>query len=369
MRKLIIFLLLPLLSYSQINLVPNADFEEGNCPDWNSYMHYLSPGGNMFDVSYWFGNSNIGSPDYYTECSEYDTYKTPSHNDGYQEPKSGQSYCGVFISQQASNVNAREYISVPLTDSLISQHQYLVGLHYSTYNLHQYSTKELEIQLSDTALVSNSITHLEYNPGYTVNFSEQINTVDTAKWIEIKNIYIANGGEKYLTIGAFKDDETIGNSLIPLDALAPDSYGVYIYIDDVFVYPLDSLGNPMDTVSMVNDMDTLTDSSTELSQETYFYSDTSKQSSINHNYNLGISKTPPSINIAPNPTQGELRLVFPEEKGTFILFNLMGQKVFKQNVSQGENKVDLHHLPPGLYQTRISTNNKILNTGKIMISR
>jgi hypothetical protein len=71
----------------------------------------------------------------------------------------------------------------------------------------------------------------------------------------------------------------------------------------------------------------------------------------------------------PNPTAGNITISTDFENGKWQLFNLMGQIAYETSLKYGENQLDLHHLNPGIYQSRIISNNTILNTNKIVITK
>lgn len=75
------------------------------------------------------------------------------------------------------------------------------------------------------------------------------------------------------------------------------------------------------------------------------------------------------LKMYPNPCIDEITIEISDENGTIQLFNLMGQMIFEHKLSQGENKIDIGYLSPGIYQSRISSASEVLKTEKIIISR
>ena len=76
-------------------------------------------------------------------------------------------------------------------------------------------------------MVSND-TVLAYIPGYTIENTNCIDTLNYVDWIEVSDEYIANGGEEFITIGIFHPNDS--SSFLNLGAY----YGYY-YIEDVSV--------------------------------------------------------------------------------------------------------------------------------------
>lgn len=207
------------------NLVPNYSFETyTTCPTTSGQITYAFP---------WYGVTSGGSTDYFNSCST-SGYGVPKHGGiGYQYSKTGNGYAGVWV--YSAGANYREYLQVPLTDSLQSGNCYLVEYYVNLFNMMKYALSSVDAHFSISAISSTGT-------GYVLNLSSQIKRFnptaisDTVLWVKISGIYLASGGEKYLTIGNFSDDlntDTINTGY--------SYYGSYYYIDDVSVIPIDSI--------------------------------------------------------------------------------------------------------------------------------
>ncbi len=74
----------------------------------------------------------------------------------------------------------------------------------------------------------------------------------------------------------------------------------------------------------------------------------------------------------PNPTQGDLNLVFKESLKSAVtidIYNSIGQSVFTDELGKGDDfaALDLSGLPNGVYYLRTLTNNKVSGVKKILI--
>lgn len=99
----ILLFLLPVTGYSQ-NLVINSDFEsKSGCPDAS---------GQFLLADEWF-SPNIGTPDYFNDCSKTIEYGTEYNNRGGQIPHSGHGYMGI-LSENMHNNEFFEYIETHL---------------------------------------------------------------------------------------------------------------------------------------------------------------------------------------------------------------------------------------------------------------
>jgi hypothetical protein len=76
-----------------------------------------------------------------------------------------------------------------------------------------------------------------------------------------------------------------------------------------------------------------------------------------------------NIELMPNPNPGRFNVKLTDEtdKGVIILFDNTGREVFRQNVSKGNNAIDVHHLAKGMYYYTLSQNKQPFANGKILI--
>ena len=225
MKKFIICLcLISSVKATSQNLVLNPSFEDTiTCPIGTWAMQ----------CRYWYSASG-GSPDYFSEqpdifCS---TSYVPQNGGGYQYARTGIAYVGLAKFGSTlfpSHANIREYVGGILSDTLKQGHEYCVSFYVSVAEELKYVTDGIGLYLSVDSAVDYTInTNLPFVPQIS-NPSGNI-IYDTLNWVQISGTYIATGGEKYLTIGNFKDD---ANTMI--DSTSATSLNAYLFIDDVSV--------------------------------------------------------------------------------------------------------------------------------------
>lgn len=75
------------------------------------------------------------------------------------------------------------------------------------------------------------------------------------------------------------------------------------------------------------------------------------------------------IKIYPNPNSGSFKLKIDNEieNGEIILFNSLGQLVFEQKISQGQNTIMTNDLPTGLYNYIILRDKVQISNGKLTV--
>ena len=223
MRKLILtihllFCLFYKKSDAQINLIPNYSFEDTlNCGDFPE-----------FPVMFW--TSVYGSPDYFNNIMPNCLGANQGFNNlaGYQIAHYGNAYLGFDTYALPNGSNFREVIQAQLLDSLKANKKYCVSFYVNLANNTKYATDDIGAYFS----ISSSISFPEIaqinNP--SGNF-----ITDTVNWTLISGIMTAQGGEKYINIGNFKND---ANTTVIISNSSSSIPETYYFIDDVSMYEL-----------------------------------------------------------------------------------------------------------------------------------
>lgn len=157
----------------------------------------------------------------------------PSNVFGFQYPYSLNSYLGFSIYNTPPDGNYREYVSGTLFDTLKSGHKYCVEFYVSAANTCKYLTDDIGAYFcADSSSITDYTTNLVLNLiPQVVNIQGNILN-DTLNWMLISGDFIAQGGEKFITIGNFKD---AANTTLVMLPGATQNFGYY-YIDDVSVW-------------------------------------------------------------------------------------------------------------------------------------
>jgi len=323
MKKFIIYLcLFSAIKADSQNLVLNPSFEDTIlCPTTIFPMQ----------CKYWY-RATMGSPDYFSEQPNIfcGTSYVPQSGVGYQYARTGIAYVGLATLMQPLNpnyLNRREYIGGELSDTLKQGHEYCVSFYVSVAEELKYVTDGIGLYLSVDSAV-------DYTININLSFIPQIENpsgniiYDTLNWVQISGTYIANGGEKYLTIGNFKDN---ANTMIDsINNSVPQSqYESYLFIDDVSVIDC-TVG-----ISEVND-------------------------------NLSIGK------LYPNPAN---TVVYYEdnlndiEKGIIQLQDISGRNLKEYNLKSGVNRITISvsDLAKGIYMVKIKINGRADENKKLLI--
>ncbi len=213
--------------FAQTNLVPNFSFEDYVvCP--SKYNKPPPPP--------WYLATN-DAPIYLNACDVTNYAGVPfniTKSSSYQFANSGLGY--VYLDLQ--NGGSRAYLQTKMLDSLKKEHYYYVEEYVNAPNPMKYACNNIGILFTETALYVDTIATpyglLAANP-QVVGFGNPV-IKDTLNWIKIAAIFKAKGGEKYLTLGNFKN-----NANTAFVQIQPTGYGgAGYFIDDVAVYDLDS---------------------------------------------------------------------------------------------------------------------------------
>lgn len=235
------------LAQNTENLVFNGSFEEySTCPQRIDAL------GIMSGVDAWWQPTK-GSSDYFNACGGRECL-TPRNKMGVQEPHSGVAYCGIYCSKE----NYREYLQTELKEPLKKGRRYRVSFWASLADKSPKAIATLGAlfttdRIADTTwniLMHNETTDLGNGQKQVVAtyYTPQVAQpsryvlIYMDQWNEISGEFIAEGGEKYLTIGNFNSFNRSG--VVETRAENTVLSGAYYYIDDVSVVCLDCDAEP-----------------------------------------------------------------------------------------------------------------------------
>jgi len=229
---LILFLFIVLKTNSQ-NIVPNYSFEDMiQCPD---------NGGELNFTSQWYAPTS-GTSDYFNQCGAIGNTGVPSNFAGTQYAKTGQAYIGIVV-YGSNPFSFREYAQTQLIDTLEQGKNYCISFNVNLPDNPAYTMvaiTEMGLLLSNNPITSGNTLPLPYTPQITSPSGYFLN--DTTQWVEISGTYSALGGEKYITIGNFKND--INTDTMMLTTLSAEGY---YYVDDVSIYEIKNTDAGNDT--------------------------------------------------------------------------------------------------------------------------
>jgi gliding motility-associated-like protein len=221
------------------NLIPNGSFEIlTTCPFESSQINLAPP---------WISATGNGTPDIYNECAN----NTPCcgvpkqgfvGEIGYQFPRTGKGYAGIYVYLYFAIDAFNEFIEVPLMMKLEKNKNYFVRFFTNSQNRPPklgYGwtfTDAIGLAFSDTLFYKkNVIKQLKELTPVIENRGALIK--DTVNWTPISGCYKATGKEKYAIIGNFRSES---ETLIEQEKKVSNP-AHYMYIDDVEVVEFNPL--------------------------------------------------------------------------------------------------------------------------------
>ncbi len=209
------------------NLVPNSGFEDyPKCP--GSFSRTKSE----FRMNGWY-SPNEGTPDSYNTCASGEG-GVPYNWAGVSEAYEGKGYIGIYL--WLGRREFREYIQSALSAPLIRDTTYVISFRYRLSSYSIFVCDRIGLHLSDSALAVRNDAAWNIRPTLSVE-ADSILTLSTGLWETAEMLYRAKGGERFVTIGNFYDDEHTRTYRIKhrLDQQEMLSDAAYYYIDDVVV--------------------------------------------------------------------------------------------------------------------------------------
>ena len=224
------------LAQNDTNLVINPSFEDHNaCPE----LMLTGTKIKLTELNNW-DVANKGTVDFFQQCSEFDQCGVPENMWGYQTAHTGNAYVGLLATGGGlGSKKNREYIQGQLKDTLTGGREYYVEFHISMGETSNYTVNTMGLYASQTRIQGHNLKILGYdspkksnrrnkvrNALSSVDNANQRDTFcrmedlvmepitpqvkmkefvgDTMNWVKISGTFIAEGGEKYITIGSFE---------------------------------------------------------------------------------------------------------------------------------------------------------------------
>ncbi len=211
--------------YGQVNLVLNPSFEDTiQCViNHSQFKGYVSDWGGVYG-------------EYFNAYCQGWQVEVPNNVWGYQVPRTGVAYAGIWCivpDNVPSHENLRDYVEGTLSAPLISGQTYCVSFYVNHPDGCRYVCPiGIHFSSDTTAFTPLNQYCLNLIPDYVD--TSLIALSDSINWTQVSFNYVAQGGERYFTIGNFWND-TITPLLVVNPSAPTNLYGSYFFIDDVSV--------------------------------------------------------------------------------------------------------------------------------------
>jgi Secretion system C-terminal sorting domain len=375
---------------AQVSLVQDGSFED-TTDQWQIFFgEGTLKKWRIFDTT----TSQVNNFAYLSTNRLIDTHnvKLPNNNFIRQYPKYGNGAIMLINYRDSMQSNAywtKSITRAKLNKKLIAGQQYCATIYASAEERPgYYFTNGLNLYFDNGQL--DTIYYKHHDSSATYRFvSSQVSCNyllnDTTNWMKVQNTFIANGTETYITIGNFRDDDSLikqpngwGPNLLKGQEILIDNVSLIPidlsnWLQDVYVAAGDSVWVGLDWrdysdgiwyTSTMQPIDTMPG---------FWYKPELPVTTFIQGVDIcGVMKydtmqvyiAPSSINteaknkllrIFPNPAKDvvyleKLSAVSIEDDAVF--YNCVGQVVAKQRMTMGKNTIDISALPRGLYFIR-----------------
>ena len=201
----IIFTTLYSLGIFAQNLVINPSFEiYEECPtDMTLYPQ-------KFLIPNWY-LPNKGTSDYFNKCTSIQV-NVPKNFIGNMWAYNGNAYAGVVLfevhpddSSKGIQRDYREYLQGEFKSLLIKDKYYIVKIHYTIATYSTFAINRIGVCIS-TKRVKNKLTYKLLDCNDEISFCDESFHKERDIWYEVADTFLAQGGERYITIGNFYND-------------------------------------------------------------------------------------------------------------------------------------------------------------------
>lgn len=153
----------------------------------------------------WF-SPNAGTPDFFHRCALKTRVHVPQNFATNLEPMAGEGYIGLILRADTATYRFTptytEHITGILTEPLKPQQKYLVRLYYSFSPHSGIRTNSFGIYFSSHKPAFSDIADIyDFQPQLILKPDSELHI--NPGWHKLEGIYIAEGGERYITIGNF----------------------------------------------------------------------------------------------------------------------------------------------------------------------
>ena len=227
-KLIVVFSLIATVGFSQTNLVPNPTFEI-----LGKKVKFLN---SIQEATPWV-SPTLAKADLYNPKSKNPFISIPKNDFGEEKPMEGKSYVGIYAYSYKGK-DARTYLQVKLTEKMKAGEEYCVKYHVSLADLSKYATNHLAAALTEKAVTANNSDILKFDDFME---SKRLKIYDQQYyWVPICGVFKAKGGEEFLTIGNFTDDDKLKTLKVkrPRGFNKPQKYSAYYYVDNVSVTPV-----------------------------------------------------------------------------------------------------------------------------------
>ena len=234
-----------------INFINNPGLEDFTCCPTDYSM--------ISCADYWTQPLPSSSSDYFNTCG-INAVVNPTAGLFFQYAHFGNGYAGICCDYYPGDVTPtfqyREYLQAVLSESLIAGQCYYCEFWVRPFN--NFGMAETFSAIDDIGMFFSDTLIKTEHPTEPLFLTAQIKNPfgriisDTTAWTQINGTFMAEGGEKFLTIGTFGADSTINRFYYHY--IQGYSNAVYYFFDNFSLCPCDDTNPPKPEIVYVPDI-------------------------------------------------------------------------------------------------------------------
>ncbi len=370
---------------AQNNYVSNPGFEQkSGCPHFPDQIRLANNWSSIDSLS----PDPLCSPEYCNECDTTDHFGAPNGIAYYHNTRSGKGMAQVlmFIDESYFEPYKRDYLQGRIKTPLVSGKSYCITFYATLTQWSEYAINHIGAYIDNGAI--DNTDSLDCASPLT-NIIPQIveDTIinDTLNWVKIQGSYVAEGDEKFITIGNFYNKANTSYITLPYSTQVV----AYYLIDDVSIIESDAKADGGDDTVKSNGEDSVwIGTHNEGMPSTWYVAGSATpigysggmyvNPKVNTTYvmeldlmnnitydtvNVIIDKTGfsnlhklPSIILSPNPVKDVLRI----ENGNgseVVIYDMLGQKRYAGLIKQDNEEIKMGQFSSGIYLVEVKGEN------------
>jgi len=231
---------------AQMNYVLNPSFEQySHCPDFYDQIGFAN-GWSSTDTNWQIRDSVTAFawclPEYCNECSTGTSVGIPNGQDYYQYARTGKgmALARFLLEPSSSYSDYRDYVQGRLSKTLTGRKSYCVTFYVNLTEMSEYAINNIGAYLDDGSIDvgQDSLSCAMLYNRYTPQVFETTIINDTLNWVKVQGSFVANGTERFITIGNFFDYAHT-NKILRVNTAEATFY----LIDDISVIESDAVAD------------------------------------------------------------------------------------------------------------------------------
>jgi outer membrane protein OmpA-like peptidoglycan-associated protein len=208
------------------NLVPNGSFEQ--------ITGKLRRLGGIEAAEGWVSPTGV-TADLFSRSARIEEIAVPENAYGKEEPKDGDNYAGIVIYSYGDKM-PRSYLTAKLTVPMKKGMRYKVSFYASMAELSKYSTNKIGAHISKKPFATKEKVPALIDKTHILHPEEAVFNAMFG-WELVCGEYIAEGGERYITIGNFTPNDQVKEerNKKPRELKGAQIVAAYYYIDQVSI--------------------------------------------------------------------------------------------------------------------------------------